>query len=346
MGDIRETFILTTPDNAYTLANEIKSDFNTHIAATAYHKAADTTNTVSASDATTLATLYTLVNEMKGDYNAHIASTTYHRVADTNAVTSHDAASVVAAYELLNELKEEYNRHIASVTYHKVADTSNPITALSSNLGAVNKDFNADGGSVLVELTGAGSWDGTVDFQTTPDGATFFNIPYINRATITPTPTVAQISSPSTAALYLLFGPLSQVRIACVTGTQGTLTVVYRTIDKSDYNVTYLAAGGLSIGLTGHDVTGVGDGIKVVATAGTDVVLASSTTAKLVIIQAQTDNTNKIAVGATGVDATVATGTGILLDPGDAVTLPVDDLADVYIDALVSGEGVRYMYFT
>jgi len=96
----------------------------------------------------------------------------------------------------------------------------------------------------------------------------------------------------------------------------------------------------------GHNITGIGDGVKTVSTVGSDEALAVSTAAKLVIIQAQTDNTNKIAVGATGVDATVATGTGIILDPGDTITLPVDNLNDVYIDALVAGEGVRYVYFS
>jgi len=95
---------------------------------------------------------------------------------------------------------------------------------------AANEDFNADGGSVLVEITGASSWDGTVDFQTTPDGATFFNVPYIRRDQIDVAPSVAQISSPSTAVLYEVLGPLAQVRINCGAGTTGTLTVVYRTI--------------------------------------------------------------------------------------------------------------------
>uniref|UniRef100_A0A6H1ZIM7 Uncharacterized protein n=1 Tax=viral metagenome TaxID=1070528 RepID=A0A6H1ZIM7_9ZZZZ len=107
-----------------------------------------------------------------------------------------------------------------------------------------------------------------------------------------------------------------------------------------------LAAGTAVIGKVGHDTTGIGDGVTVVATAGTDVALATTTTAKFVIIQAQTDNTSTIAVGATGVDATVATGTGVVLYPGDIIILAVDDLADVYIDSLVSGEGVRYTYFT
>ena len=105
-----------------------------------------------------------------------------------------------------------------------------------------------------------------------------------------------------------------------------------------------LAAGTAVIGKVGHDSTGIGDGVTTVTTAGTDVVLAGSTAAKIVIIQAQTDNTSVIAVGATGVDATVATGTGIILYPGETITLPIDNLADVYIDSLVNGEGVRYLY--
>ena len=95
---------------------------------------------------------------------------------------------------------------------------------------ADTEDFNADGGSVLVELTGVSSWDGTVDFQTTPDGETFFNVQYIDRTSLAPALSVSQISSPSTATLYLLVGPLSQVRINVGAGTVGTLTVVYRTV--------------------------------------------------------------------------------------------------------------------
>ena len=94
------------------------------------------------------------------------------------------------------------------------------------------------------------------------------------------------------------------------------------------------------------DITGIGNGVKVVTTAGTDVALATTTPAKMVIIQAQTDNTSTVAVGATGVDATIATGTGIVLYPGETLTLFCDDLADIFIDSLVNGEGVRYTYFT
>lgn len=88
----------------------------------------------------------------------------------------------------------------------------------------------------------------------------------------------------------------------------------------------------------------INHGVKTVTTAGTDVSLATSVSAKWVIIQAQTDNTGVIAVGASGVDATVATGTGVALAAGESVTLPAEDLASIYIDATVNGEGVRYTY--
>lgn len=120
-----------------------------------------------------------------------------------------------------------------------------------------------------------------------------------------------------------------------------------------DYEMLRMSAGRLwtSGVITGtvtvvHGITGVGHGVTTVTTAGTDVALAGSTACKRVTIQAQTDNTSIIAVGATGVDATVATGTGIVLYPGDSFELEIDNLADVFIDSLVNGEGVRYSYFT
>ena len=107
-------------------------------------------------------------------------------------------------------------------------------------------------------------------------------------------------------------------------------------------DVRAMPAGGLT---TYSAQTTIGHGVKTVTTAGTDEALAASTACKRVIIQAQTDNTGKIAVGASGVDATIATGTGVLLEPGDAIELDTANLATVYIDSTVNGEGVRYTYF-
>lgn len=110
---------------------------------------------------------------------------------------------------------------------------------------------------------------------------------------------------------------------------------------------TYDRAPGTTAGMfVQRGITGGADGVTTVTTAGTDVALASSTACKGVFIQAQTDNTGLIAVGATGVDATEATGTGIILYPGDSIYIEVDDLDVIFIDSTVNGEGVRYFYLT
>ena len=87
----------------------------------------------------------------------------------------------------------------------------------------------------------------------------------------------------------------------------------------------------------------IGHGSKTVTTAGTDVTLAASTACKSVTIQAYESNTGFIAVGATGVDAGAA-GTGIRLAAGDTFSLEIANLASVYIDSTVNGEGVRFTY--
>ena len=89
----------------------------------------------------------------------------------------------------------------------------------------------------------------------------------------------------------------------------------------------------------------IDDGVRTVASAGTDVPLsASSVLCAWVVIQAQTDNTGIIAVGGAGVDATVATGTGVALSAGGSMVIEIRDLSLIYIDATVSGDGVRYTY--
>jgi hypothetical protein len=131
---------------------------------------------------------------------------------------------------------------------------------------------------------------------------------------------------------------------AGVQGGSGTVSALtQRVVLATD---VALPTGTNAVGRVGHDITGIAHGVTTVTTAGTDVALAASTACKRVVIQSQTDNTGYIAVGASGVDATIATGTGVLLSPGDAFELEIDNLADVFIDSTVNGEGVRYTYFT
>jgi hypothetical protein len=54
---VEDTADASDAATAYALANSLKAKFNAHAAATAFHFAADATNTVAADNATTVATL-------------------------------------------------------------------------------------------------------------------------------------------------------------------------------------------------------------------------------------------------------------------------------------------------
>jgi len=89
----------------------------------------------------------------------------------------------------------------------------------------------------------------------------------------------------------------------------------------------------------------VGDGRKVVAAAGTAEALSdTSLLVNSLLIVAETDNTGVIAVGGSTVVATVLTRRGAPLLAGEALPLGPVDLADIYLDATVAGDGVTYMY--
>ena len=87
------------------------------------------------------------------------------------------------------------------------------------------------------------------------------------------------------------------------------------------------------------------DGRKVVATAG--VAEAFSVTLLIVTeitITAERDNGGFIAVGASTVVAAEGSERGDVLGPGDSVTVEAIDLATLYLNATVSGDGVTYFY--
>ena len=86
------------------------------------------------------------------------------------------------------------------------------------------------------------------------------------------------------------------------------------------------------------------EGRKVVTAAGTRVALAASTACREVLVTAEEDNTGVIVVGGVGVIAALATREGTPLHPLDSVRIRIADLATVYIDSMVSGDGVTYSY--
>ena len=97
--------------------------------------------------------------------------------------------------------------------------------------------------------------------------------------------------------------------------------------------------------LSGKTLT---SGRKVVAAAGTpEALVAVPTEAIYTVIAAETNNTGMVVIGGTDVDETLATRTGIPLNPGEmSPVLPVDDLVEVYIDVNVSGDGVTFIYLS
>jgi hypothetical protein len=141
--------------------------------------------------------------------------------------------------------------------------------------------------------------------------------------------------------------------------TAGAGTSIKTDQDGSDHvqimKVTYGADGSFTLVSPSNPfpvavtsaITTVTDGRKVVATAGTKEALASSTACKEVIITAETDNTGIVAVGAAStVVADLATRRGVPLAAGDSIVLQIDNLADIGLDATVSGDGVTFMAFS
>lgn len=98
---------------------------------------------------------------------------------------------------------------------------------------------------------------------------------------------------------------------------------------------------GTTVGTTDSSV---GDGRKVVATAGTAEALATSTSCKSVTITAETDNTGVISVGGSTVVAALATRRGTPLNAGDSMSIGINDLSKIYLDTTVNGDGVTYTY--
>ena len=97
----------------------------------------------------------------------------------------------------------------------------------------------------------------------------------------------------------------------------------------------------------GTGFTTIDDGRKVVAAAGTaEPLVAVSTLIKRVVIMAEVSNTGYIVVGGEDVIAADATRTGIPLSAGASFQLEIADLASIYIDAEVNGDGCTFIYLT
>ena len=84
-----------------------------------------------------------------------------------------------------------------------------------------------------------------------------------------------------------------------------------------------------------------------VATAGTAVqVNPVSTPCAQLTITANEGNVGELVYGGSNVKAAVNGRIGTPLIQGQSVTLPIDDLSKVYLDAVTSGDGFSYSWLS
>jgi hypothetical protein len=108
-----------------------------------------------------------------------------------------------------------------------------------------------------------------------------------------------------------------------------------------------LAPGAGPLGSPAEAGTALADGRKVVAAAGTrEALVPAPTPARYVTLTALRGNAGDVVVGGNTVVAALAGRRGVPLAAGDSETLPVNDLAKVFLDAEVNGDGVSFVYVT
>lgn len=98
------------------------------------------------------------------------------------------------------------------------------------------------------------------------------------------------------------------------------------------------------VNVSAGDVAGtLTNGRKTVTTPGTAVALSASAACAWVSVTALPSNGDVVAVGGSGVLATVGSETGLLLGPGASVTVPTNNVSKVFVDAVVAGNGVSFL---
>ena len=85
---------------------------------------------------------------------------------------------------------------------------------------------------------------------------------------------------------------------------------------------------------------------KVTAAAGTAIVLGTSLPCREVQVTALPTNTSYIAVGGTATLATAGSEAGVILAPGQGAVFTVSNVNVLYVDSLVTGEGLSFNYLT
>lgn len=204
-------------------------------------------------------------------------------------------------------------------------------------------------GDCTVDLTGA-----TATLEVGITGSTAALIPQTTATTldlnerIDRTGVIATSTAPNVTPFFpVRAGDVIKLTVGTASITAGTVEwqMYYKQFDST---TALQGAGNSSLATIATNTTppsAIGDGLKLVAAAGTREALAASTACKWVSVTAKQTNTGVIVVGGTSVvAASGATRRGTPLAAGDSFSFQIDNLNDVNIDATVSGEGVTYTY--
>ena len=110
----------------------------------------------------------------------------------------------------------------------------------------------------------------------------------------------------------------------------------------ADLNATVNLITGFATSALQGPPTAIGDGRQTDDTSRTQF---SAQACTKVDITAELDNTDVVVIGGSGVVAALSTRTGTPLNAGDSYSLTIDDMDNLYIQSIVSGEGVTFTYF-
>ncbi len=123
---------------------------------------------------------------------------------------------------------------------------------------------------------------------------------------------------------------------AATSGKQDTMITALQLIDDLRNALNTVATQQLRVDIISLFIPStIANGRTVVTTAGTRVRL-STLSCKAMVITAQFDNTGKIYLGT----STVSSVNGYILEPGDSISLMIDNRNRFYIDAEYDGDGI------
>lgn len=146
-------------------------------------------------------------------------------------------------------------------------------------------------------------------------------------------------------AVVQVVGGFDGVNVQAVkTDSAGVLQVQpAAVVPVSDNGGSLTVDGTVGVASAGDVAGTLTNGRKTVTTPGTPVALASSAACAWVAVTALASNADVVSVGGSGVLATAGSETGVVLAPGASVTIPTTNVSNVFVDALVAGNGVSFL---